>query len=391
MFRTNTRTASLLGTLLLTLVATACDSDTLAIEDGEKALVRVLLTDAPADYIGSAWVDIGRVELVPSGDGPHVVLSEDGTDGLVNLLDLQGAATMPIAEAEIDPGSFKQIRLIIEAARVSLAGEYTFSDGEPEMELTVPSGAQTGIKLNLSSEDDPSGVEIVPGETVLVLDFDVSQSYVLRGNPTTPAGVHGVNFKPTIRVAAYDVAASISGVVTPGEEGVPVGGRTVVAEPTDGGTVEGYQTRSGTATTAEDGSYTIHYLVPGSYEVSLELPPGFTSDPESRMAMLDHSENETGADFEIFDRTGTISGTVTGVSIEGLTVTATPAADGAEALMATTAADGTYTIESVPAGMYTVTVAVAEGLATVPASVDVDLMAEEERMGVNFEVVAPEQ
>jgi hypothetical protein len=105
--------------LLLALAVTGCDVDSVGVDDGSGlnaddvtgTLVRVLLTDGPSQYIGSAHVDIGRVELVPADGGEHVILSEDGTDGLVNLLELQNAATTPIAEASIEPGSFSQLRL----------------------------------------------------------------------------------------------------------------------------------------------------------------------------------------------------------------------------------------------------------------------------------------
>jgi len=50
------------------------------------ARVRVLLTDAPADHIGEALLDIGAVEILPSGDGDRITLTEDGTDGPVNFM-----------------------------------------------------------------------------------------------------------------------------------------------------------------------------------------------------------------------------------------------------------------------------------------------------------------
>jgi hypothetical protein len=43
----------------------------------------------------------------------------------------------------------------------------------------------------------------------LVVDFDVSRSFVLQGNPETPAGVRGVIFTPTIRVEADLVIARL--------------------------------------------------------------------------------------------------------------------------------------------------------------------------------------
>jgi len=388
----------LLTALFAGLFTAACDDGTSpgsANQDG-PATIRILLTDAPHPAIGAALVDIGRVEILPAGGGDHIVLSEDGTDGFVNLLDLQGPATLPIAEAEIEPGSFSQLRLFVDSARVELAGDYEFRDGTTVKDLKVPSGAQTGIKLILHSGDDEGPLEIIPGETVLVLDFDVGESFVMLGNPDTPAGIHGVNFKPTIRVTGYDVAASISGTVTKadGLDEVSVEGLTVRAVPTDGGTVAGYQSETGTAVTDENGAYTIHYLVPGTYEVSVDLEPGLGTDPatDPNPVTLGNSEDATGVDFEIIDVKGSIAGTVStqlnGVTVVGLTVTATPDAEGQEPLVTTTGDGGLYLFESVIPGSYTVTVTVADGQTTTPPSAEFELTNNEDKTEVNFTVVA---
>lgn len=373
------------------LVTHPASQDSTAEMPDTVARVRILLTDAPADYIGAAIVDIGQVSLIPAGEGSAIVLSEDGTDGFVDLLDFQGAATTPLAEADIDPGDFTQIRMIIEAARVQLAEGYAFRDGTTEMELTVPSGAQSGLKLNLHNEEEGGAVAIAPGETVLVLDFDVNQSFVLRGNPDTPAGVHGVNFKPAIRVTAMDVAASMSGEVTTEDEGVSVAGLTVTATPADQGSVEGYQTFIGTALTADDGSYTIHYLVPGTYEVAVEVGEGVATEPEVHTVVLAASENATGADFALIDVTGSIAGTVStiveGVSVAGLAVQAQPDIEGAEALDAETTDDGSYSFGHVLAGSYVVTVSLDEGVATDPEVAEVEVGEQEDVSGVDFEVL----
>ncbi len=384
-----------LSAAVLALVASGCGNDATGVgsptTDASAATVRVLLTDAPSDYIASAEVDIGAVELV-SADGAHVTLSDDGTDGFVNLLDFQDAATMQLAEADIEPGSFSQLRLIVEAARVQLADGYAFRDGSTEKDLKVPSGAQTGIKLNLQSADGGGPLEIVPGETVLVLDFDVSKSFVMLGNFETPAGVHGVIFKPTIKVTGQDVAASISGTVSTEIEGQSVEGLTVKAEPTDGGEAPGYTPQAGTALTDADGNYTIPFLVPASYAVSVDgVGAGVAADPESQSVTLGLGENATGVDFELVDVTGSISGTVSteldGVSVEGLTVTATADAEGVHPVTATTDADGAYTIDGVVPGSYVVTVAVGDGQLTDPADAAVDVGASEDVTDVDFAIV----
>lgn len=383
---------ALLSFPTLLLVAACDDSAGVADVAPQVALVRIVMTDAPIDYIEEALVDIGQVSLVPGDGSGHIVISDDGTDGFVNLLDFQGAATTPIGQAEIEPGEFSQLRMVVEAAHVKLKDRYAFRDGTTEMALKVPSGAQSGIKLNLHDAEDGGPVAIIPGETVLVLDFDVGRSFVLNGNFETRAGVHGVHFQPTLRVVAMDVAASISGVVTTSLDGVAVEGLTVTAEPTDPGTVEGYQTMAGTAITDADGAYTIHFLVPGSYDVTVALDGGLGTEPASQSVTVGNSEDATGADFEIVDVRGSIAGTVStalsGVSVEGLTVTATPTAEGAAPLTATTAANGTYTIESVVPGEYTITVGVGTGQATTPASRVVTVEANGEVTAMDFAIIA---
>lgn len=186
-----------------------------------------------------------------------------------------------LADLEIPAGTYSQLRLMVEGARVELATGYAFTSGGTTADLTVPSGAQTGIKLNLKdadAEENQGGVEITGGQTVLVVDFDVNQSFVIQGNAETPAGIKGVLFKPTLRVV-------------------------VKATPVDGTTLEPYQSLTGSATVdAADGSYTIYYLVPGDYEVSVTVDPGdagevFTADPVS--VTVGESASVTGVNFVI--------------------------------------------------------------------------------------------
>ena len=309
------RTMTLAIGAALALVTVACDDTTGA---GGDATLRILLTDAPTDYIASARVDIGAVQLVRH-DAGVITISEDGTDGLVDLLELQDAATATLAAASIEPGVYHQLRLVVEEARVTLADGYTFTDGTTERELVIPSGAHSGIKLNLGASHDGSwgpgarhgqpggmgggmgdgheGIEIIPGETILVLDFDVSRSFVLQGNPESPAGIHGVLFRPVLRVTVNDVAASISGTVSTAVEDLSVAGLTVTAVPVEGTTLGEFQTTTATAITAEDGTYTLHFLVPGTYTVSVTPPAGWSADPASVDVELDAGEDAAAVDF----------------------------------------------------------------------------------------------
>lgn len=280
------------------LTVTACDHSTGV---GTETSLSILLTDAPSDYIAEAMIDIGAIELIGGAGGP-VVLTEDGTSGLVNLLDLQNAATLALANTEITAGPYAQLRLIVEAASVTLARDLEFTGGGNSMPLTVPSGAQTGIKLNLSAGDaegTEGTLEIVPGEMVLVVDFDVNQSFRLQGNPDTPAGISGVSFQPTLRVVVDDVAGTVSGSVSTQLANTSVEGLVMTAAPVEGSTLEPFQTTSATAVTDANGDYSLLFLVPGDYDVSVDAGEGLTSTPVT--VTVGASGNVTGVDFEVIE------------------------------------------------------------------------------------------
>lgn len=291
----------LAGLLLLGVAVVGCESDPVASTDG-RATFRVLLTDAPADYIESAWVDIGAVELIPAGGGGPITLTTDGTDGFVDLFTLSDAATQQLASREIEAGRYTQLRLIVEAARVRLIDGYEFNDGTVEKELKVPSGAQTGIKINLKAAHggEGEGLHVEPGETVVVLDFDVSQSFVIQGNPETPAGINGVIFKPTLRAAVLDVAGSIEGEVVD-EDGVGFADVLVRAERLDPVTLESDQSQIATAITDAEGRYTLHFLVPGQYEVRVDEAEDLITDPVSHTVEVEDAEDVRGVDFIVIE------------------------------------------------------------------------------------------
>jgi hypothetical protein len=296
---------------ILTAGSLGCDGDPASV--GRNATVRVLLTDAAADYIGEAFVDIGQVQIIPAGEGGPITLSEDGTDGMVDLMQLQGEATSLLAEGVVDPGTYHQLRLIVEGARVVLAEkndhQYVFTDGKPDQDMKVPSGAQTGIKLNLkpaapsdpeSGQEDEGGVYIAQGKTVLILDFDVGRSFVIQGNPETPAGIKSVHFKPTLRVIVEDGAGSISGTVSTAVSDFSVKDLLVTATPEENTFFGEYQTQAAEfKITSDDGKYTIPFLVPGTYTVSVTLPTGYVTDPANAVVEVGEGEDVGDINFTI--------------------------------------------------------------------------------------------
>jgi len=195
---------SLFGALSAAVILAAtvsCDSSPSASSDA--AFVRILLTDAPADYLEEAWVGISRVYLIPGEEEPEegppfVDLFNDADNPLeFDLLTLRDGITEDLTgDIEVPAGQYNQLRLIVAYAEVTLKEGYEFNDGSGRTrDLLIPSGAQSGIKVMLDEPVTTEGGEI----TVILVDFDMDQNFVIQGNPNTPAGIMGVLFTPVLR------------------------------------------------------------------------------------------------------------------------------------------------------------------------------------------------
>ena len=209
-----------------------------------------------------------------------------------------------LADAEIEAGSYAQLRLTVESASVALIEGYAFNDGSTEKDLVVPSGAQTGIKLLLGVADgedegeDGGGLDITD-DMILVVDFDVSRSYVIQGDPETPAGIDGVLFKPTLRVVVDDISGTISGAVSTALEDTEVEDLTVTARSDGDESLEDFQSQTVTTMTDAEGDYTLHFVPPGSYWVKVAVPDGLATNADSTLVEVDRSEDVVDVDFEV--------------------------------------------------------------------------------------------
>jgi len=173
--------------------------------DGQGRLV-IKVTDDPFDIssIESATVTITKVEIKKTGDGvsdgnPFILLSDDTVT--VNLIDLRNGVTETLLDLEVPEGEYDLVRLYIEEAGLKL---FDFPDS---YNVKVPSGRQIGIKLHINPPINVSG-----GLTSeMLLDFDLSRSFVLRGNMDHN---NGFIFKPCIRASNLTTAGRIEGMVT---------------------------------------------------------------------------------------------------------------------------------------------------------------------------------
>jgi len=192
------------------LVFAGCDKT----NDGNGRLV-VNITDAPfpVDMVESAEVTITKLEIRKAGDGisdecPFEVIWE-GSE-IFNLLDLRNGVVAGLLDIEIPAGEYDLLRLYVDEASLKV------KDGE-SYTVKVPSGRQTGIKVFISP-----GLVVEGGLTTeMILDFDLSNSFVMQGNMNSPAGIKGLHFKPVIRAVNNSKAGRLEGKVT-NKDGVKI-------------------------------------------------------------------------------------------------------------------------------------------------------------------------
>lgn len=170
-----------------------------------KLVVKV--TDDPFNisFVESATVTITKVEIrkADQNEGnPFMVLSEDTIT--FDLFKLRNGITEDLLTIDLPQGSYDLIRLYVEEAELKI------KDQPMVYNVKVPSGKQTGIKIFIT----PS-LRVGGGLTSeLLLDFDLSRSFVMRGNMAHAAGINGFIFKPCIRATNITTAGRIEGMVT---------------------------------------------------------------------------------------------------------------------------------------------------------------------------------
>jgi len=226
----------------------------------------VQLTDVPFPYelVAEANVTVYKVEArrVSEDDdddaltvSPYITLMEEEIE--TNLLELTNGLTLQLAEIEVPVGTYDQVRVYVKGVNVVLTDGTVY-------DLKVPSGDSSGIKVFI----DP-GITVVGGlSSDLLLDFDVSRSFVAKGN----LDVNGFNFKPVIKASNLSTAGTLAGNVSTIEEETQIGlfGAQVSVFAAD--------TLNTTSFTDPDGNYTILGLEAGTYEVVSEFEGFIASD-----------------------------------------------------------------------------------------------------------------
>ena len=179
----------------------ACGGGSGSGNNGDTGTISLNVTDAPVDGATEVVVEFSGVTLKPV-DGDDQVFTFD-TPKSIDLIKLQGTLSQPLLESvEIPAGNYSQIRLHVNAEFDSVLDSYiTLSDGAQE-ELRVPSGSQSGLKLN-----SPFTVDADTANAVYTIDFDLRKSVI------NPGGQPGHFLKPSLRLVQNLDIGSIAGTV----------------------------------------------------------------------------------------------------------------------------------------------------------------------------------
>ena len=174
--------------------------------DGRMSLS---VTDAPLDDASSVVVQFSGVAFKREGDAAEVVRNLSPSPRQLNLLEYQqGRAALLLDNVTLPAGRYEWIRLIVDNETNVRDSYIVLADGK-ECELRVPSGAESGLKLN-------RGFELAAdGSAALTIDFDLRKS--IHAPPgqegAAPDCTQAYLMRPTLRVVDNANVGAIAGTI----------------------------------------------------------------------------------------------------------------------------------------------------------------------------------
>jgi hypothetical protein len=198
---------SLVVTAAVALLA-ACGGGGDEGDNSQTGRLKLSITDAPVDDVQEVWVKFSAVEFKPEGGAP--ILNPLSPAQSLDLLDLQdGRTAVLVNNAVLPAGRYEWIRLVVENVP-NVRDSYVMANGA-ECELIVPSGAESGLKMN-------RGFELTAdGSVALTVDFDLRKSLHAPPGQTsmTEMCTQGYLLRPTLRLVQDSEVGAIAGTVAP--------------------------------------------------------------------------------------------------------------------------------------------------------------------------------
>ncbi|MCB9297999.1 MAG: DUF4382 domain-containing protein [Lewinellaceae bacterium] len=170
-----------LGGMLAALLNSGCNEDVTVSPFENMTLLNIRLTDAPLDV---DEVNIDLQSILVKGPGGQEEIQLNTNAGIYDLLDLQNGIDVLVANAVISLDEIRQVRLV-------LGEDNTVVVDGVEHELKIPSGSQSGLKIQVCL--DLTGMPVYS----LILDFDAAESVYQLGNGR-------YQMRPVIRVVNPD-------------------------------------------------------------------------------------------------------------------------------------------------------------------------------------------
>ena len=201
MYRQLRLLSGLAGLVVMTLGLAACGGGGSSnMPTMMQPMMRMSVADAPADGASSVVVQFTGVELTGNGGNPVTITFPQPKS--IDLVTQSGTASAELFDQPIPPGSYGQVRLMVNANGNADDSYIDFADGSRHG-LIIPSGAQTGLKL-VSGFTVPSS-----GVVDYTVDFD------LRKAITCPPGQDpACILKPALRLVDNTTVGNIQGQIT---------------------------------------------------------------------------------------------------------------------------------------------------------------------------------
>jgi len=190
--------------VLSALLLSACENTSQS-----TAPVTINITDAPVDEADAVVVQFSSITL-KSDDNDDLTFAFNPAK-TIDLLALQGLTSQSLIENQVIPaGKYNQIRLGVNAEFDNVMDSY-ITINNVDYELRVPSGSQSGLKINtpFTVAAGSTGISVADENAIYTIDFDLRKSVV------NPGGQPGYFLKPVLRLVQNTSTGSVSGTVDP--------------------------------------------------------------------------------------------------------------------------------------------------------------------------------
>jgi len=321
-----TRNLCELGAIMATcLVLSACGGSSSSSDSSSgTGSLSLAIVDAPIHDAQAVTVNfIGAVVKPEEGPALEFNFCEDPDDPAMNppivqegectdsdphveridlLKQTAGASALLLDDVEVPAGKVNWVRLVL----ADEAGEIVLSTGT--FPLTVPSGNQTGLKLN-------RGFMVPENEdTKIYIDFDVRKSIVEVHSSVPPS----YKLKPTLRLVQGNYGAIVGEVDATLMDATCLGGSIYIFAGA-GTTPDDIDRDEGDPVTSTpvklDGlsdtgfSYHVDFLIPGDYTLAFVCAGGVLEDeniPDVFAEPADDPDVDDALSFTVADDTATV-------------------------------------------------------------------------------------